>query len=277
MPDTLATSMMAPDAEGMPDGPPDPAMLARYPSMDPKTGQFGPLQRRPAPPPPSRPDPSDPRWQAHREALAVKAREEQRLLNRYPSLANQTRQMEPVPGHDPASFEGRFYKASMPDGSADPRPAAAKPAVSPPTQPAPLPVTKPVASGETATGTAPDTAPAAFPPDYAGLTLPPGVEAGEGFTAAAAKMHEAGLSKAQAEQMLQLYSTVQQQEDQHLAAIDASWRAEAERTVPASDLAAAKALMKTAPPEVARTLEASRLGNHAPTLKWLARLSRGGR
>jgi hypothetical protein len=76
---TLATSAMA--SETVADGPPpDAAMLRRYPSLRPD-GEFGQLQRGvPRHATPMAPDTSDPRWQAHQQAVAEQRREALRLL-----------------------------------------------------------------------------------------------------------------------------------------------------------------------------------------------------
>jgi hypothetical protein len=261
---TLATSAMA--SETVADGPPPSAeMLARYPSLRPD-GEFGPLRRAPRQAPPSAPDPQDPRWQAHQEAVALQRREALRLRNRYPSMDERS-QFEPVPP-DPADL--KRYAASMPNGGVDVAPAAPSPSP----KPAPLPPVQPAAASE-APAALPEAA-ATLPEAYAGLRLPEGlgVDAGA-LSSAAQRMAEAGFSREQAEAALALHAEQVQAEDAHIASMRAGWRSEAEKIVATPEAKQAMAAaMRAAPDGLREILDATGLGDHPRVIEWAINVGR---
>jgi hypothetical protein len=259
---TLATSAMA--SETVADGPPPSAeLLARYPSLRPD-GEFGPLRRAPRQAPPSAPDPQDPRWQAHQQAVAEQRREALRLRARYPSLDERT-QMEPVPP-DPKIVAR--YSTSMPGGGVDlPAPAA---------QPAPAPAQQatPPAAASSEQPSVP--APADLPPQYAGLAVPEGlgVDAGA-LSSAAQRMAEAGFSREQAEAALALHAEQVQAEDAHIASMRAGWRSEAEKIVATPEAKQAMAAaMRAAPDGLREILDATGLGDHPRVIEWAINVGR---
>lgn len=264
------------DEGGMNGEAPSAEMLARYPSLRPD-GEFGPLKRRPAPAAVSGIHPE--RLASHQEAVRQAKDAEARLAARYPSLQNQRRQMEPVPGLDPQSFEGRFYRQSMPGGSAEPPkpqppppPAAVKPAPAPAEQPAAAPATRP----ETAAENAPDAAPAELPEAYRDLAVE-GLEVDtQALTTVAPDLQRLGVSREQAQGLVAVLHKLEARTDADLAAVDANWRREAERLPPAV-LAEARSALRGAPSELLRVIEASRIGNHPEVIAWFARLRSGGR
>jgi len=262
---SFATSAMPSDAPVADGPPPSRELLARYPSLSPD-GEFGQLQRR-VPrhaAPPTAPDPQDPRWQAHQQAVAEQRREALRLRARYPSLDERT-QMEPVPP-DPKIVAR--YSTSMPGGGVDlPAPAA---------QPAPAPAQQatPPAAASSEQPSVP--APADLPPQYAGLAVPEGlgVDAGA-LSSAAQRMAEAGFSREQAEAALALHAEQVQAEDAHIASMRAGWRSEAEKIVATPEAKQAMAAaMRAAPDGLREILDATGLGDHPRVIEWAINVGR---
>jgi hypothetical protein len=260
------------------DGPPpDAAMLARYPSLRPD-GEFGPLQRRVPRPVPTAPDPQDPRWQAHQEAVAAERREALRLRNRYPSLDERT-QMTPVPP-DPADL--RRYASSMPNGSVEqprPTPTVAKPVTAPPvqptTKPTTIPTTAPAAEAAPAKQGSPIDAAVELPAEYADLAVPENFDVDpSSFAPAAARMAEAGFTKQQAEVALQLHAAQLQAQDKAALEERRQWRAEAEQMLTPETRQSIDAAMASAPPEVRRLLDETALGDNPHVVRWIADLGR---
>jgi hypothetical protein len=84
-----------------------------------------------------------------------------------------------------------------------------------------------------------------------------------------------GVSREQAAGLVQVYAKLEAETDRQIEATAAAWRAEAQR-LPQAELTAARGVLKDAPAELQRVIEASGVGNHAPTIQWLARLRAGG-
>jgi hypothetical protein len=120
-------------------------------------------------------------------------------------------------------------------------------------------------------GEAPD-----LPAAYRDLTPPEGLEVDTAALAAVAPdLARLNVSRRQAEGLLGVLAKLEAQTDKYLDKVAADWRREAERLPPAV-LVQAGAALKGAPPELKRVIEASQLGNHGPTIKWLASLRAGG-
>jgi hypothetical protein len=273
------------NADVVPEGeagePPSPELLQRYPSMDPRTGEFGPLQRRVPRHPPAPGYVHPDRLAAHQEALRQVRDEHARLMGRYPTMAGQKAGMAPVPP-DPKLVQR--YAASMPGGSAErpTPPAAPAPAAKP--APAPAQPTQPAAAtNETQDSAAerplsearqPEVAAPALPAEYADLAI-------EGFAvdhAALARvapaLEDLAIDRQQAEGLVKVYADLQQQEHQALADEQARWRATAERSLTEADHAGIKAAMADAPQALKDWLNASGVGDYPPLVKHLARLGR---
>jgi hypothetical protein len=162
---------------------------------------------------------------------------------------------------DDRALRGR-YPSMFP---ADPAPAPAAEG----DQAAAPPALQDEAAGES--GEAPS-----LPEPYRDLPPPEGLEVDTAALAAVAPdLQRLGVTREQATGLVAVLAKLEAQADAAVAQTQTAWRQEA-AALPAATLADARAVMQGAPPEVARVLEASRLGDHAPTLRWLARLRSGG-
>lgn len=170
------------------------------------------------------------------------------------------------PDAETAKLRARFptmFEADVRPTEADPAPAAEG------DQAAAPPAPQDDAAGES--GKAPS-----LPEVYRDLAPPEDLEINPTvFAAVAPDLQKLNLDRSQVEGLLKVYAGLQQREDAAVTAAQSAWRQEA-AALPAAVLADARTLMQGAPPELARVLEASRLGDHAPTLRWLARLRAGG-
>lgn len=114
---------------------------------------------------------------------------------------------------------------------------------------------------------------------YADMAMPEGFEvAPELLSKATQVFAKAGLSKAQAEQMVAVHAELGAERDRTvragLAEVERGWRDEVMRTVPAADLNAARRAAALAPPEVRQLLDVTGLGNHPGLIRWIAGLGR---
>jgi hypothetical protein len=193
---------------------------------------------------------------------------------RYPSMPNgRVADKRLVPRHPPADEPAAPAGQPEADQALRARYPTMFEADVRPTEADPAPAAEAASPAEVAPGTQPE-APAELPAEYANLA----VEGFEVDTAALATvapdLQRLGVTREQASGLVAVLAKLEAQADAAVAQTQATWRQEAAR-LPPSVLADARTLMQGAPPELARVLEASRLGDHAPTLRWLARLRSG--
>jgi hypothetical protein len=186
-----------------------------------------------------------------------------RMVPRYPSDASAAHMAEAeLPADEQAKWRAR-YPSMFSDTPAPAAPAAEG------DQAAAPPAPQDDAAGES--GEAPS-----LPEPYRDLPAPEGLEVDTAALATVAPdLQRLGVTREQATGLVAVLAKLEAQADAAVAQTQTAWRQEA-AALPAATLADARAVMQGAPPEVARVLEASRLGDHAPTLRWLARLRSGG-
>jgi hypothetical protein len=226
---------------------PDTGGWLRYPSMQPTAETEAPA------------DPKD----ANRYPSMPGGRVADRRVPRYPAADESAGDMaEPdLPDAEAARLRAR-YPSMFED-----EPEAAAPADEDQDEDEAEPTEDPDAeeSGEAAS----------LPAAYRDLPAPEGLEVDTAALAAVAPdLQRLGVSRRQAAGLVGVLAKLESEADKHLDKVAADWRAEAERLPPA-EVTAARDALKGAPPELHRVLEASRLGNHGPTIKWLASLRAG--
>jgi hypothetical protein len=220
---------------------PDAGGWFRYPTMS---------------PPDETERPADPQDAARYPSMpGGRVADEPRRGLRYPSDEGAVDRAEPdVPADEAARLRARY-----PSMFAD-EPEAAAPADEDEAEPAEDPDVE--ESGEASS----------LPEAYRDLPAPEGLEVDAAALAAVAPdLQRLGVSRQQAAGLVAVLAKLEAQTDRHLESTARAWRAEAERLPPAV-LVDASAALKGAPPELKQVLEASRLGNHGPTIKWLASL-----
>ena len=199
-----------------------------------------------------------------------------RDLARFPSMPNgRVADKRLVPRHPPADEPAAPAGQPEADQALRARYPTMFEADVRPTEADPEPAAEAASPAEVAPGTQPE-APAELPEPYRDLTPPEDLEINPTvFAAVAPDLQKLNLNRTQVEGLLKVYAGLQQREDAAVTAAQTAWRQAAER-LPAAVLNDARAVMQGALPEVARVLEASRLGDHPATLRWLARLRSGG-
>lgn len=149
----------------------------------------------------------------------------------------------------------------------------------PPAAPAPAPAAQPAAEPAAQTESAAEPAATVDVSAYADLAVPEGFEVAPELMGKATEVFaKAGLSKVQAEQMVAVHAELSAEQEKatqaNIAAVDARWRDEVTRTVPAADLNAARRVVSSAPAEVKQLLDVTGLGNHPGLVRWIADLGR---